>query len=75
MSVNFTLCGSLFENLNLSTLFKKKSYNDKIKIIIEDINILLNNNKNSKEYICNHILNKIVQITKSEYGFIGRVIK
>lgn len=52
--------------------FKSK----KIKLILDDINYLLYiNNRNKKQYICNHILNKIVQLTHSEYGFIGIIDK
>jgi methyl-accepting chemotaxis protein len=75
MSIQFSLCGSLFEKINLSlNCFRSKS-KDKVQTIIEDINILLANNDNHREFICNHILNKIIQITNSEYGFIGKILK
>jgi len=76
MSIQFSLCGSIFEKINLSSTFNcfSSKNKDKIQTIINDINILLANNDNNKEFICNHILNKIIQITNSEYGFIGKII-
>jgi hypothetical protein len=76
MSIQFSLCGSLFEKINITShfnCFRSKNKNN-IQTIIEDINILLANNENNREFICNHILNKLVQISNSEYGFIGKIV-
>jgi hypothetical protein len=45
------------------------------KQIMKDINLLLSDQNFDKNYICNHILNKLVQITNSEYGFLGKIIE
>ncbi len=79
MSLNFNLCGSLCENLFLT--FKcckqaeKKSVDKDIKYVIDDINLLLAGPTFSKKFICSHILNKLVQLTGSEYGFIGKIVE
>lgn len=78
MSFNFSLCGKLCENVELTNLVMcKKSRAElskaskDVKLIMSDINLLLGNL--DKNYICNHILNKLVQITGSEYGFLGKI--
>ncbi len=72
LDVNLTL----FENLDCTNIFKnpfrkQPNKNDKVKEIIKDINILLENPEFNREYLCNHLLNKSCQLTGSEYGFIG----
>jgi hypothetical protein len=78
MNLNFSLCGKLCENIDLSNLSICKDSRKKLsrasrntKEIIKDINILLEDL--DRNYICNHILNKLVQITGSEYGFLGKI--
>ena len=80
MNFNCTLC----ENLNISKLTcrciskdkkhgKKKSKNSITDTIIDDINQLLVDSEFNRNYICTHILNKIVQLTNSEYGLLMQV--
>lgn len=75
MSLNVVLC----ENLslpsqcicNLKTRKNKRKYlRDKI---IQDINQILVDSNFERDYICTHILNKLVQLTKSEYGLLMEV--
>lgn len=76
MNFNCTLC----ENLNISKLTCKCISKDNKKIntitdtIIEDINELLVDSEFNRNYICTHILNKIVQLTNSEYGLLMQVV-
>lgn len=77
MSVQFNLCGNLCEELNVKTImniFKKRNDKYKIQYVVNDINRLLADSSFDRNYICNHILNKLVQLTQSEYGFIGKII-
>ncbi len=91
MAMNFSLCGSLCENLFLTITCgnkKKKEKKEKkekngsmqnlnrnVRNIILDINALLVGPDFDRSYICNHILNKLIQITGSEYGFIGKIVE
>jgi len=89
MSVNIalcgTMCGNLFGNLSIPSIsfcHKKNNKNKKIisqpsinvKRALGDVNELLNSEKFDRKYILIHILNKMIQITGSEYGFIGQVV-
>lgn len=71
LDVNLTI----FENGGCANVFnffrKRPSKKDKVKEIIKDINTLLESSDFNREYLCNHLLNKVVQISGSEYGFIG----
>ena len=76
MSLNLVLC----ENLSLPSkcICKwKREKKDKSKVhtetIIQDVNRLLIDSDFEREYICTHILNKLVQLTKSEYGLLMHV--
>ena len=69
----FVLCK--IENFQaIVNLFRKKnnpSDKDKTKQIIKDINKLLESPDFDRTFLCNHLLNKCIQLTQSEYGFIG----
>ena len=77
MSFSLVLC----ENLSLPEKCicklnrrKKKKKNDVLTdTILKDINQLLVDSKFERSYICTHILNKLVQLTKSEYGLLMQV--
>ena len=69
MSVNLTLCGQLCQDMHYSKRDNKdkrgkrnRSKNSNVEHILTDINILLADANFDKNYICNHILNKLVQI-------------
>lgn len=73
MSLNLTLCNScqpnlLFKNNNL---FKSKK--NLTLEICNDLMELMNDENVDNNYIDRHVLNKIIQISKSEYGFIGKI--
>lgn len=76
MNFNFVLC----ENLSLPSFKcvgkkrKSKRISSSVNEIIKDVNTLLANPDFDHKFICNHLLNKFVQITGSEYGFLGKVI-
>lgn len=77
MSIEFTLCGRLCDNVNFSCnkSRKKRKWSNCVKHIIQDVNMLLADSDFNRKYICNHILNKLVQLTGSEYGFIGKIVE
>ena len=79
MNIQFTLCGQICDHINLPNFIKcgskKTQTNKDVEQIIADINILLNDSKFDRHYICTHILNKLVQITNSEYGFLGKIVE
>jgi len=65
--MTFSLCNTF--NINLPS-FKRRQ---KINTITRDIKDLLSYEHIQHKYLFNHILNKIIQLTESEYGLIGRV--
>ncbi len=75
MPISITLCNYLFEKLDISKIFRKNKKNVNLDEIIDDINILLADENVERKFVCNHVLNKLIQLTNSEYGFIGRIIK
>lgn len=71
MNINITLC----ERLSL-ICSKNKNKNSKsksllIENIIQDIHSLIDNPGFDNNFIFNHILNKAIQITNSEYAMMG----
>jgi len=72
MNINITFCGQLCETFNIQNVFRRNKL--KLETIIKDINTLLGDENFDKRHICVHILNKLIQITQSEYGFIGRIL-
>ena len=71
--MSFTLCNSFTVDLNIKNLFKNKKNNLTLEVC-NDLIDLINDEHVDNNYIDRHILNKIIQITNSEYGFIGKVI-
>jgi len=72
MTFNLVLC----ENFTFPS-FKcaGKHRNSKRKTsVINEINDLLSDPEFDRDFICTHVLNKLVQLTKSEYGFLGKVV-
>lgn len=77
MNFNVVLC----ENLQLPTSWKcctstkrKRPKGDAVTSrVIQDINQLLVDSNFDRNYLCAHILNKLVQLTKSEYGILMQV--
>lgn len=61
------------ENCIVNIFRRKKSPNDKDKTkqVIKDINKLLESPDFDRAFLCNHLLNKCIQLSQSEYGFIG----
>lgn len=80
MNLNLILCDNLELPAECCTPTKsKKSKGSKVNnttdIILDDINQLLMDSNFNRNYICTHILNKLVQLTQSEYGLILHVRK
>jgi len=71
--MSFSLCSNLTIDFNIKNLFKKSKRNLTLEIC-NDLIDLVNDTYVDNNYIDRHILNKIIQITNSEYGFIGKVI-
>jgi len=75
MSFSLVLCESF--TLPKKCIFKcnkkKKRVDDLTYTILDDINQLLVDSNFQRSYICTHILNKLVQLTKSEYGLLMQV--
>jgi len=57
--------------------FRRKKPKQKalLEEILKDINNLINNDEFDNQFLSTHLLNKCVQITKSEYGFLGMIKK
>lgn len=77
--VNITFCGQLCETLNIRNVFKRFQQPNRFitpdqQTILNDINNLLADTDFDSHYVCQHLLNKLVQITGSEYGFLGKVV-
>lgn len=54
----------------MASCFPKK-INQDVQIVLSDLNILLDNVEFDNSFSCIHLLNKIIQITESEFGFIA----
>lgn len=67
--LQLTLCGTLCSEVNLSWKGFKKKKKSVIQIITQDISKLLSSNT---PYIHYHVLNKLIQLTNSEFGIIGK---
>ncbi len=70
--IQLVLCGSLCENFNFNFMrMQKKKAERKMEMVEKEMGVLL-----TEEYahIQQHLLNKLVQFTKSEYGFIAKPI-
>lgn len=81
---NFMCCGNLCDKCfitsgGVKSLIKKfscrKDNDINIERIIKDLDRLLQDEEFDNKFICNHILNKLVQLTNSEYGFIGKIVE
>jgi hypothetical protein len=78
--VNITFCGQLCETFNVKNVIKRLKTKTNLSItsdqqtILEDINRLLADTDFDSHYVCQHLLNKLVQITGSEYGFLGKIV-
>jgi transcriptional regulator with GAF, ATPase, and Fis domain len=53
-----------------SDIFSSKNTKEDSVIVVDDLNILMKDEDFDNDYICVHLLNKLVQITESEFGFI-----
>jgi hypothetical protein len=78
VELNFNLCGKICDacNITLFQSFSTKTQSVKSKDtlkILHDINDLLVQPDFELEDIYDHMLNKFVQITKSEYGFLATI--
>jgi hypothetical protein len=76
MNINITLCGQLCETVNFRSFIdwcKGNSSKNQLKLILKDIEDLIRNPSFEISFLCNHILNKLVQLTGSEYGFLSEV--
>lgn len=60
-------------SFGITGLFKKRKREKYMRILLEDINRIISSEAVDKTFAMTHILNKICQITKAEYGFIGKV--
>lgn len=76
MNLQFSLCNEfkLSDILSRITSKGKKKKSDLAKVVIHDINERISNPEFDKTYISNHILNKLIQLTCSEYGILGKVV-
>lgn len=76
--MNFALCTNFFSFDILKIFFKcsKKNIIKKspIEEVVEEINELIENKDFDNEFLFCHILNKCIQITGSEYGFMGEIM-
>lgn len=72
MSITFNLFGNMCENFNVF-IRRKQSPQTSTNDILTELHRLITNERMDKRFLSNHILNRIVQMTKSQYGFIGRV--
>jgi len=74
--MNVSLCGNLCGSFKIPVDVSgaKIKRNKTVNRMFNDINLLLTDSDFDKKFICNHILNKIIQLTNSEYGFIGKVV-
>ena len=74
MNVNFSLCGSLTWKCHRP---KKQRERDRdtldVQEMIVDLFTLLNDPYVEYDCIKNHFLNKVIQATRSEYGFLAAV--
>lgn len=74
--IQLTLCGTLCNDFSLTAMFGRRSGRKRKKKLISIIDELSNILTNSKQqYIHHHILNKIVQITGSEYGILSKPLQ
>ena len=48
-----------------------RKLNRDVQIVLSDLNILLDDEDFDNSFSCIHLLNKIIQITESEFGFIA----
>ena len=69
MNFGITLCN----NLDCSKLKFYKTKKDLTLEVCKDLIDLINDKYVDNNYLDRHILNKCIQITNSEYGFIGKV--
>jgi hypothetical protein len=72
---NVVICNvdKMFNVDTLNFFFKKRNI-DYVALVIYDINCLLGEPHFDQRYVMSHLLNKMCQITQSEYGFIGSVL-
>lgn len=76
MNINITLCGQLCNTVQIKAVldfFKGKSSSKEQEIILNDIQHLVADPQFDTNYLCHHILNKLVQLSGSEYGFLSEV--
>lgn len=71
--MNVTLCNECTPNFNLNKILFCKSKKNLTLSLCNDLIKLIDDKDVDNAYIDRHILNKIIQITHSEYGFIGEV--
>jgi GAF domain len=76
MNINITLCGQLCDTANIKGVldyFRGKNKNKEQEMVLQDIQQLVADPQFDTNYLCHHILNKLVQLTGSEYGFLSEV--
>lgn len=75
MPITINVFGTMCDSFNLIfPNLKKRSSTQTLESLFEEMNGLLVSARYDKSFVSNHILNKIVQITGSEYGFLGEVM-
>lgn len=76
--MNFALCTNFLTFDIFKVFFRcgRKSIVKKspVEEVIEEINELIENKEFDNEFLFCHILNKCIQITGSEYGFVGEIM-
>jgi GAF domain-containing protein len=77
MNVSVSLCASFSLGDLLSCFRNRKRRQNKpnplVKILIDDINRRISHPSFDKKYVSHHLLNKLIQMTASEYGIISKV--
>lgn len=75
VEMNFSLCTNFSPEFKWSKIrshFKSKKTNI-VETVTNDLIALIHDQYVDNKYIDSHILNKLIQITGSEYGFIGYI--
>ena len=76
MNVNVTLCGQLCNSVEIKAVldfFRRRKTHAEQELILSDIQQLIADPQFDTNYLCHHIVNKLVQLTGSEYGFLSEV--
>jgi len=77
--MSFSLCGTLeLPSINFICSGKKKKKKKQkctkhVSAILDDIDNLLSHQDFDRDFLSDHLLSKIIQLSASEFGFIGQV--